>query len=463
MPRSAHFWTHTLTYYGIATQEGSLVPGQKTTEDPTSGLEIRFVPPSESEAWEKADQNVNGSYNAEIQVNRELQNVEKSKRSTRHIEIDISKLQSPDTDKYRYLTGDHLEVYPENADNVVETIALGFGLILDSVFEITSVDKTTVSSRSLAASITGPCTVRNALKYYADIYSAPSRYLLAFFAARLHDTHPDVAASFADVIIPGEKGQKAYNEFIKKYRNLLDLQRGFPLKELDLKEFLCAVSVMQPRRYSIASSPMKAKDTAYLAVGVVDDVIANRHYYGLASGYLARSQSPTPLRANIKSSKSTFGLPENPETPIIMIGAGTGISPFMGFMQEREMLQSKAEAHLFFGCRHPDEDFIYRSVFEGYEKSGVITKLYPAFSRLGEDNPRRYVQHQLMANAGKIWTLLTNGANVYVCGSGPMSKDVRRSFELMAKSFGGARTDDEACEKLMEFMSSGRYNEDVWG
>ncbi|KAM3588896.1 hypothetical protein VKS41_001325 [Umbelopsis sp. WA50703] len=458
----AHFWTHTLTYYGIGTHEGSVVPAPKS-EDPTSGLEIRFVPPSETEAWNKANKNVNGDYNAEIQINRELQNIELSKRSTRHIEIDISKLQSPDTDKHRYLTGDHLEIYPENSDNVVESVALGFGLILDSVFEITSVDKSTVSSRSLAATITGPCTVRNALKYYADVFSAPSRYMLASFAARLQKTHPDVAANFSDVIIPGEKGQKAYNDFIQKYRNLLDLQRGFPLKELDLKEFLCAVAVMQPRRYSIASSPLKVNDTAYLAVGVVDDVFANRHYYGLASGYLARSQSPTPVRARIKSSKSSFGLPENPETPIIMIGAGTGISPFMGFMQEREMLKSKAEAHLFFGCRNPDQDFIYRSVFENYEKTGVITKLYPAFSRFGEENPRKYVQHQLMANAGKIWTLLTNGANVYVCGSGPMSRDVRRSFELMAKSFGGAQTDEEANEKLQEFMTAGRYNEDVWG
>jgi cytochrome P450 / NADPH-cytochrome P450 reductase len=439
------------------------VPTPSKTEDPADKLEIQFVQISEDAKWTSASKNVNGEYTGEITVNTELQNVELSKRSTRHFEIDISKLQSPDTDKHRYLAGDHLEILPENSDVVIEKVALGFGLILDSVFEITNVDITSVSSRSLAVTIKGPCTVRNALKYYADIYSAPSRYMLAYFAARLQKTHPDVAATFSDVIVPGDKGQVAYNEFIKEHRNLLDLQRKYPLKELSLKEFLCAVAVMQPRRYSIASSPLKYKDSAYLAVGIVDDVINNRHYPGLTSGYLGQSQPPCPLRARIKSSKSSFCLPSDEKTPIIMIAAGTGVSPFVGFLQEREVLKSNAEAHLFFGCRHPDQDFIYRDVFEGYERSGVITKLYPAFSRYGEDNPRKYVQHQIMANAGVIWRLLSQGAVIYVCGAGTMSRDVRHTFGLMAKSFGGAKTDEEATELLYDLMSSGRYNEDVWG
>ncbi|KAI8580599.1 hypothetical protein K450DRAFT_299354 [Umbelopsis ramanniana AG] len=461
----AHFWSHTLIYFGIGTnpETTSLVPTPSKYEDPADKLEVQIIEKSEDAKCISASKNVNGEYNAEINVNTELQNVELSKRSTRHIEIDISKLQSPNTDKHRYLAGDHLEVLPENSDMDIEKVALGFGLILDSVFEITNVDVTTVSSRSLAVAIKGPCTVRNALKYYADIYSAPSRYMLAYFAARLQKTHPDVAATFSDVIVPGDKGQAAYIEFIKECRNLLDLQRKYPLKELSLKEFLCAVTVMQPRRYSIASSPLKNKDSAHLAVGVVDDVMNNRHYPGLTSGYLANVQPPCPLRARIKSSKSSFCLPSDEKTPIIMIAAGTGVSPFVGFLQEREVLKSDAEAYLFFGCRHPDQDFIYRDVFEGYEKSGVITKLYPAFSRYGEDNPRKYVQHQIMANAGVIWKLLSQGAVIYVCGAGTMSRDVRRTFELMAKSFGGAKTDEEATELLTGLMTSGRYNEDVWG
>ncbi|KAI9287391.1 cytochrome P450, partial [Umbelopsis sp. AD052] len=461
----AHFWFHTLKYFGVATnsEPTSLVPSPSKSEDPADKLEIQFIQISEAAKWNNASKNINGEYSAEITANSELQNVELSKRSTRLIEIDISKLQSPDTDKHRYLAGDHLEILPENSDVDVEKVALGFGFILDSVFEITNVDITTVSSRSLAATIKGPCTVRNALKYYADIYSAPSRYLLAYFAARLQKTHPDVAATFSDVIIPGDKGQAAYTEFVKKHRNLLDLQRNYPLTEFRLKEFLCAVTVMQPRRYSIASSPLKNKDCAHLAVGVVDDVLNNRHCPGLTSGYLAKVHLPCPLRARIKSSKSSFCLPSDEKTPIIMIAAGTGVSPFVGFLQEREVLKSNAEAHLFFGCRHPDQDFIYRDVFEGYEKTGVITKLYPAFSRYGEDNPRKYVQHQIMANAGAIWKLLSQGAVIYVCGAGIMSRDVRRTFELMAKSFGGAKTDEEATKLLNDLMSSGRYNEDVWG
>ncbi|CAO3680931.1 unnamed protein product [Umbelopsis ramanniana] len=461
----AHFWSHTLGYFGITTnpETTSLVPTPSKNDDPAAKLELQIIQKSEDAKWDSASKNINGEYSAEITVNTELQNVELSKRSTRHFEIDISKLQSPDTDKHRYIAGSHLEILPENSDEVVKKVALGFGLVLDSVFEITNVDNTSVSSRSLAASIKGPCTVRNALKYYADIYSAPSRYLLGYFAARMKETHPDVAATFSDVIYPGEKGQAAYNEFIKEHRNLMDLQRNYPLAELSLKEFLCAVTVMQPRRYSIASSPLKYKDSAHLAVGIVDDVIDNRHYPGLTSGYLAGSQPPCPLRARIKSSKSSFCLPSDEKTPIIMIAAGTGVSPFVGFLQEREVLKSNAEAHLFFGCRHPDQDFIYRDVFEGYEKSGVITKLYPAFSRCGEDNPRKYVQHQIMANAGAIWKLLGQGAIIYVCGAGTMSRDVRRTFELMAKRFGGAKNDDEATELIHDLISSGRYNEDVWG
>ncbi|KAI8063572.1 hypothetical protein BC940DRAFT_321545 [Gongronella butleri] len=316
-------------------------------------------------------------------------------------------------------------------------------------------------------------------KHHADPTASPSRLLLHCFAQQLRSVTDDATAdAFEQLIIPDANGVDPYPKFIQANRTLLDLQRAYPqVKDFDFGQFLAAAGVMQPRRYSIASSPLANTSLAALAVGVVDDVVQNRHYPGLASSYMARIDpaqggAPLPVRAALKPAKSTFALPEDTEVPILMISAGTGIAPFMGFLQERSVQkqqgQSVGNTIVFFGCRREDHDYIFKEELAIYQDQGLLTGLHVAFSRQEPPSANKYVQHQILLHASDVWALMhpTNGAKpgiIYVCGSGAMSRDVRKVFINMAKSFGAASNDDEADQVLQDWIDGGRYNEDVWG
>ncbi|KAI9492380.1 hypothetical protein BDB00DRAFT_788818 [Zychaea mexicana] len=322
---SAHFWVNALSHYGLTIPENrSMVP--------SASASVIFVNPTDEVKWGAAQASRNGDYNAKILLNKELQQPG-SGRSTRHIELDISSLTPLSDDGNLYEAGDHLEVMPENDPKVVQAVALNFGWVLDSVFEVDPDSLKDVSPRSLAASIRGSCTVINALTYYADLSSPPTRTMLSIFAEQLSKASPETADTFRPLIMPDSA---EFPAFVEKNRTLLELQKNYPqVNQLELGQFLSAVGVMQPRRYSIASSPLSHPTRAHLTVGVVHDILKDgREFYGLASSYLARMPSKN-LRAALKSSKSSFGLPTDPKVPIIMIAAGTGLSPFRGFVQER--------------------------------------------------------------------------------------------------------------------------------
>ncbi|KAI7889438.1 cytochrome P450 [Mucor mucedo] len=471
----AHFWSYTLDTYGIkASEDKSVVPAAAaTTNNQQSVVDIKFIQPRDKKSWEISTNNHNGDYNSILCRNDELQK-DDSPRSTRHIEIDVSKL-TPVGDKGRlYNAGDHLEVFPENNKGAVEALAISFGWILDSVFEVNQESLSNVSPRSLAANIKGPCTIRNMLTSYADITSPPSRAMLACFAAQLKLTAPDTAATFEKLLMPDSSNQDQYPAFVKKHRTLLDLQNAYPqVNRLDLGQFLAAVTVIQPRRYSIASSPIAYPNSVHLTVGVVDDVVNDKHYSGLASFFLKNGDIGMSLRTELKSCKNTFDMPDDPSVPIIMISAGTGFAPFRGFLQERKSQvddgKQVGETVLFFGCRRPDQDYIYQDELEEYAKSDALTHLHAAFSRSQEKSPIRYVQHALISHATEVWNMLcptdanTKPAAVYVCGSGAMSRDVRSAFVSMAISFGAANNDEEANAFLDKLMDEKRYLCDVWG
>ncbi|RCH90936.1 hypothetical protein CU098_002539, partial [Rhizopus stolonifer] len=466
----ARFWSHILDIHGIAACESKPVVPSAATKD--SIVDVKFIQPSNKEAWESALNNHYGINNAVVLTNNELQK-EQSPRSTRHIEIDISKLSAVGDQGHLYSAGDHLEVMPENSKSTVEAIALSFGWILDSVFEINQETLADVSPRSLAANIKGSCTIRNMLTYYADVTSSPSRAVLACFSTQLKLLAPETASEFEKLIMPDTNNVDQYPDFIKQHRTLLDLIHAYPqVNRLDLRQFLAAVPVIQPRRYSIASSPLTYPNHAHLAVGVVDDMINNRHYPGLSSSFL-KSAIELPIRASLKSSKNTFSLPKDSATPLIMISAGTGFAPFRGFLQERKAqidalgADKVASSVLFFGCRRTDQDYIYQEELEAYAKNGVLSDLHVAFSRNEDRSPIKYVQHQILANAAQTWNLLypTDGskpASIYICGSGAMSRDVRRTFYNMAISFGAAANDEEADALISQLVDQKRYNEDVW-
>ncbi|KAI8981092.1 cytochrome P450 [Pilobolus umbonatus] len=465
----AHFWAHVMSDYGITVSgDHSIVPSASIAAN--SLVKVKFVQPRDKESWNQAALNRNREHNSILLVNKELQSAN-SPRNTRHIEVDISNLSPVGENGILYHAGDHIEIMPENDMKLVEKVALGFGWILDSVFTIDPESISGVSSRTLAANIKGPCTIRNMLCYYADITSPPSRAVLSGFAAQLKKTDPDVASLFESIVSTDISSENAYTDFIQKHRTLSDLQEAYPqVNHLGLNTFLTSVAVIQPRRYSIASSPLVHPTTAHLTVGVVDDDVNGKHYPGLASSYLANSVIKSSISAALKSAKDTFNMPEDPMTPIIMIGAGTGLAPFRGFLQERKAQLEKygkiGKAILFFGCRRSDMDYIYRNELEQYVKEGVLNNLYPAFSRNQEKSPIRYVQHQLLVHAQSVWDLIYSSdknASIYVCGSGAMSKDVRCTFIHIAHMFGVGETMEESEHYIFSLIENKSYKEDVWG
>lgn len=466
---SAHFWVRTLQYYGLDTSSPSnpVVPGVPVLDGTDFKVLLKYIPVNETEKWRIALENKNIPANATVSTIRELQNTRLSNRSTCHIDFDVSKVTPLSTEKL-YEPGDHLEIMPENNENLVNDIAIGFGLVLDSVFEVSPDSLDDLSPRSLAATIKGPCTVRNALKYYADLSSPPSRNMLGIFAKQLQAIAPEIAATFESLTTPGVDGEDRYPKFIAQHRTLLDLQRGFPqVKQLELDQFLAVITVMQTRRYSIASATSVQRNIASITVGVVNDTVNGNTYPGLASSYLSKLQANSPVRMSFRSAKNTFNLPENHKIPLILIAAGTGLAPFMGFLQERSVQKDAAPCVVYYGCRHPDQDYIYKDELAEFVDRKVISNLEIVYSRLDSGSPKKYVQHAILSQAGIVWQLMHGNktalpASVYVCGANSMSRCVRSAFENMAQSFGEAQSTQEAKDYINDLTKKRRYNEDTW-
>ncbi|KAJ3133811.1 hypothetical protein HK100_004064 [Physocladia obscura] len=419
----------------------------------TDGFTTSTVLPS-APGWNQArreDEFVSST----ILVNRELQNTANSKRSTRHIEISVNS---------EYLPGDHLEVYPQNDADIVEAVAQGFGLALDATFIPTEIDPASLAStRSLIASlpIGVPVTFRNLLTHRADLSGPPTRLIVSLFANKLEAN--DATAADALRFLISANAKKEFDAFLKKNRTLLDLMNAYPtVNDVSLAEFVGSVSAIIPRRYSIASSPLVLKNRVAIAVGVVKDIdsVSGKVYFGQASGFFKRvaGVENVKLAAVVRSCKDSFRAPTDITVPLIMICAGTGLAPFMGFLQDRKekgFVVPDAETHLFFGCRNED-DFIYRNELEEYQSTGVLTKIHVAFSRLDK---KKYVQNLLIEEGASLWNLLNDrGGKVYVCGAaGGMAKDVRKALEKVVVQIGGITESDASA-----WLES-RYIEDVWG
>ncbi|KAK9729207.1 hypothetical protein K7432_000488 [Basidiobolus ranarum] len=462
----AKLYTSLLTDLGMEGSGLNLL-GTTASQDPTVGVTLRYISPDCSKEVDIAKCNIRSTPQAHIIENKELQIIEKSHRSTRHLDIELPE----GTD---YSAGDHLEIAPENQASLVEEIAIAFGYALDAVFEV-KIDSSTnssISSRSLAAVIKGPCTIRNALTYYADLLAVPSRQFLGVCVSAISEEYPELEKGYLEGICQtGEEGNRIYAKFAKKNRTLLDLIHNYPMiKKLDYLAFLCAMPVMSKRRYSIASSPLVSKKIAQICVGVVEDSgFENKIYPGLCSSFLANSKPGVAIRANVKPAKDIFHLPEDPTVPVIMVCAGTGIAPFRGFLQERQYygLKSiekggKSTTHLFFGCRSPEQDYIYRDELEGFVNDGTLDKLHLACSRVG--GAKKYVQHELLSSASLVWDLLHNQKGAFfVCGSASgMAKEVASTLITIIKQIGGIN-DQEANQYFQKLQENGKYNEDVWG
>jgi sulfite reductase (NADPH) flavoprotein alpha-component len=233
----------------------------------------------------------------------------------------------------------------------------------------------------------------------------------------------------------------------------------FPGIRPDPEAFVEALDPLQPRLYSIASSPRTSPGKVALTIDAVRYAIGNRKRVGVASTLFAERIAPgTRLKAYIQKAHA-FGLPTDPSIPIIMIGPGTGIAPFRAFLHERMAAKAPGRNWLFFGHQRRDHDFFYEDELTGMQAAGVLHKLSLAWSRDGAQ--KIYVQDRMREAGAELWAWLAAGAHFYVCGAMTMGKDVERAL-LDVIAAHGARSADQAAAFLAELKKTGRYQADVY-
>jgi sulfite reductase (NADPH) flavoprotein alpha-component len=227
----------------------------------------------------------------------------------------------------------------------------------------------------------------------------------------------------------------------------------------DPEAFIEALDPLQPRLYSISSSPKASRGRVSLTVDAVRYRIGTRMRLGVASTWFADRLKPgDKVRLYVQKTQH-FGLPADPATPVIMIGPGTGIAPFRAFLHERMATKAPGRNWLFFGHQRRDLDFFYEDELAGMKAAGVLNHLYLAWSR--DDTQKFYVQDRMRQAGRDLWAWIAEGAHIYVCGAIAMGKDVERAVvDIVAEH--GARSINEAVAFVADLKKKGRYHMDVY-
>ncbi|OTA21986.1 sulfite reductase subunit alpha [Xenorhabdus beddingii] len=240
---------------------------------------------------------------------------------------------------------------------------------------------------------------------------------------------------------------------------IVDMVRNAALHP-EAQQFIDLLRPLTPRLYSISSSQSEVENEVHITVGVVRYEIEGRARTGGASGYLAdRLQEDDNIRVFIEKNHN-FRLPADPNTPVIMIGPGTGIAPFRAFLQQRDSQGAEGKNWLFFGNPHFVEDFLYQVELQRYVKEGLLTRIDLAWSR--DQQHKVYVQDKLHEQGEDVWRWIQDGAHLYVCGdANRMAKDVEQTLLDIISQQGGMDA-EQADEFLSELRLERRYQRDVY-
>jgi cytochrome P450/NADPH-cytochrome P450 reductase len=392
-----------------------------------------------------------------VVANRELlQNGQSDgdSRSARHIELELPA-------GMEYQTGDHLGVLPRNNVELIRRVMARFGLDAGTYVTINPTSGGTYTHLPLGESapllgILGACV---------ELQDVASRNDLAVLARYASD--PDQAAELTAMSKLDDAGRAAYRDKVATpRRSVLELLDEFPSIDLPFNVYVELLPPMRPRYYSISSSPA-VTNTCDLTVGVLHGPArsGDGYFNGVASNHLASSMENSTQFAFVRKPTIPFRPPANPHIAMIMVGAGTGMAPFRGFLQERAALAEKGvpvgKSILFYGCRNADHDMLYADELAAFEAAG-ITDLQVAFSR-EPGQPRTFVQHLIEREQDHVWDLIENGAVIYVCGNAnTMAPGVRAALMdvFRAKSNG---SDASADDWLKGLRDADRYLEDIWG
>lgn len=275
---------------------------------------------------------------------------------------------------------------------------------------------------------------------------------------------PDVVKKYRNLCTSEEflqlaDDKTALSNYLKG-RDIIDLLTDFPVAEPNPENLLSVLRPLQPRYYSIASSPLEHPGELHLTVGVVAFEQAGRSRKGTCSSYLSDVRIENEHIPVFIEPNTHFRLPEDHSVPIVMISAGTGIAPFRAFVQHRAHSEQAGKSWLFFGNRYRESEFLYREEWEKHLQSGALTRLDTAFSRDGKE--KRYVQHCLSENAAELYQWLDEGAHIYLCGDmNGFANDVQEALaQVVAEQ--GKMTIGEAETYLEELQNSKRFQMDVY-
>ncbi|XP_067306110.1 P450 (cytochrome) oxidoreductase b isoform X1 [Pseudorasbora parva] len=393
---------------------------------------------------------------APVTVNRKLN--KGGERHLMHLELDIT------GSKIRYESGDHVAVYPINDTAIVSRIGEILGVDLDTVISLNNLDEESNKKHPFPC----PTTYRTALTHYLDITNTPRTNVLYELAQ--YATDPKEQENMRKMASSSPEGKALYQSWVlDSCRNILAILEDLPSLRPPIDHLCELLPRLQARYYSISSSSKVHPNSIHICAVVVEyETKTGRVNKGVATNWL-KNKMPTDNghKATVPMyiRKSQFRLPFKSTNPVIMIGPGTGIAPFIGFIQERGWLKEQGkdvgETELYFGCRHKNEDFLYQEELEEFEKNGVLTALNVAFSR--DQEQKVYVQHLLKKKKETVWKLIhTDNAHIYICGDARnMARDVQNAFYEIAEELGGmSRT--QAVDYIKKLMTKGRYSQDVW-
>lgn len=367
-------------------------------------------------------------------------------------------------DDVHYAAGDHLMVLPENDPHDVAKLLKRLNVAGDVVVEVDSLSRLedggdghpSSSQCALDSDVylmrNRPLRLRDVLASCYDLSKALSGASVEQLAA--------LAKSEADKRILSVLDKATLH---KMQMPLIEVLERFPSLQPTLSEVLALLPVMKPRLYSISSSDLASRDCLSIMVGLLEGTTASgRLHQGVCSHFVASRQPGQRVLAAVKSTGTTFRLPPI-DAPVVMIGAGTGLAPFRGFMQERHELQRSGGAtgatHLFFGCRYAEAHLI-KDELESWQAAGSLQAVNVAYSRTGK---KQYVQDLIRENEREIWELLSSGAHFFVCGDAArMAPAVKGAIIDVAMKTGGQTRAD--AEVFVSQLRTGerRYHEDVW-
>lgn len=409
---------------------------------------------------------------ATVLLNRELRDdvpegatINEEGRSTRHIDLDIS------GQGQRYNTADNLGVCPGNDSAAVARLAQRLKVDLKALFHVKERQGVKQPQPPLAST----CSVEDALTWHVDFQATPRPGILTLLAEYTRD--------------PAEQAQlrewassTGYIDFRADARSLLEVLEDLPGIDVPFDVLLSTAPRLRPRYFTISSSALARPTQVSLTVSLTSSRRPRgRTQLGVASSFLHSLEAgqrvavfvrPSDFRlpTHAAASTATDAASLSPLPPILMIASGTGIAPFRAFVEESEYLTRTtgrppfAATHLFFGCRHPSKDFLYRSELKTAVSNSSLTQLHTAFSRERPSEPPVYVQHQLQSFGDQLWSLLSDQrAFIYVCGSVRMGRQVKQAMLNVIANQGGKRSKAEVMAFIKGIKRDRRIVTELWG